>query len=111
MYIEPNTNVILLKNVPISNNYKDTLWFDDKTSQENYFKSLKLFDLKNYTYQRVNLGVTRVGIDAEKLYCCNYMMFQNASFGNKWFYAFVTKVEYVNNGMSHVCRLGYLITP
>lgn len=102
MYIEPNTNIILLKNAPITNNYKDTLWFDSKADQENYFKSLTAFDLKNYTYQRVNLGVTRVGINAEKLYNCNYMMFQNASFGKKWFYAFITKVEYVNNDMSHV---------
>ena len=102
MYIEPNTNIILLKNAPITNNYKDTLWFDNKSDQEKYFKSLTAFDLKNYTYQRVNLGVTRVGINAEKLYNCNYMMFQNTSFGNKWFYAFITKVEYVNNGMSHV---------
>lgn len=102
MYIEPNTNIILLKNAPINSDYKNTLWFNSANEQVNYFKTLTAFDLKKYTYQRVNLGVVRVGINAERLYSCNYMMFQNLNFGNKWFYAFITKVEYVNNNMSNV---------
>lgn len=53
---------------------------------------------------------------AESLFDCNYMMFRNENFGSfvrtgvgddgylrkKWFYAFITDVEYVNNEVARV---------
>ena len=41
-------------------------------------------------------------MNVEALYNCNYLAFQNASFGGKWFYAFIDSVEYVNNVTSEV---------
>ena len=29
-------------------------------------------------------------------------MYQNESYSDKWFYAFITKMEYVNNGMTRI---------
>lgn len=97
MYIEPNTNIRLLKNVPLDNTYTHTILFTDVNSQTNYFMGLQKYNLGNYSYQRVQRGVARVGLCADNIYDCNYMMFQNTNFGNKWFYAFITSVEYVNN--------------
>lgn len=102
MYIEPNTNIKLLANVPLDNTYEHTIYFGDPTSQYNYFASMVRYNLTNNTYQRHTRGVARVGYKADDLYNCNYMMFQNTSFGNKWFYAFITNVEYVNNVTSDV---------
>ena len=102
MFIEPNTNIRILKNVPLDNTYKHTLYFSNETDQANYFIGLTRHNLTNQTYQRVRKGVSRVSIKAESLYDCNYIMFQNASFGDKWFYAFITSVEYVNNIVSEI---------
>lgn len=102
MYINPQTNIRLLKNVPLDNTYQHTIYFDNPTAQANYFMGMYKYNLTNYTYQRVNKGVARVGIKADSLYDCNYMMFQNTAYGNKWFYAFITAVEYVNNECSEV---------
>lgn len=102
MFIEPNTNIKILKDVPLDNTYEHTLYFSTKNEQLNYFISLKKYDLLNYTYQRVKRGYSRIGIKAENLYDCNYMMFQNTSFGDKWFYAFIKSVEYVNNECSEI---------
>lgn len=102
MYIEPNTNIKILKGVPLDTTYEHTIYFEDEGTQINYFSSLTKHDLRNYTYQRVQKGKARVGIRSEKLYDCNYMMFQNSSYGNKWFYAFITDVEYVNNETSEI---------
>lgn len=103
MYIQPETNVKILKNVPLDNTYEHTLWFDNATVQASYFAdNLTKFHLTNYTYQRVNKGTIRVEINANKLYDCNYLMFQNTAFGNKWFFAFITAVEYVNNVCSEI---------
>ena len=102
MYIEPGTNIRLLKDVPLDTTYDHTIYFSSASAQSSYFMGLQKYSLTNYTYQRVKRGVARVGIKSDNLYDCNYMMFQNASYGNKWFYAFITAVEYVNNECSDV---------
>lgn len=102
MYIEPGTNIRLLSNVPLDTTYDHTIYFSTASAQSSYFMGLQKYNLTNYTYQRVKKGVARVGIKADNLYDCNYMMFQNTSYGNKWFYAFITAVEFVNNECSEV---------
>lgn len=102
MYIEPGTNIRLLKDVPLDTTYDHTIYFSSSSAQSNYFIDLQKYNLTNYTYQRVKKGVARVGIKADNLYDCNYMMFQNKSYGNKWFYAFITAIEFVNNECSEV---------
>lgn len=97
MYIEPNTTVRILKNCPLDTTYDHTLYFLNKSQQVNYFSSLSKYTLKAYSYQRVNANTIRVEVKADNLYDCNYIMFQNSNFGDKWFYAFIKSVEYINN--------------
>lgn len=102
MYIQPQTNIRILKNVPLDTTYGHTIYFSDASSQQTYFTGKQKYNLGNYTYQRVKKGVARVGIKSDNLYDCNYMMFQNTSYGTKWFYAFITSVEFVNNECSEI---------
>lgn len=102
MYVVPNSNVIVLKNVPLDTTYEHTIYFDNSSTQYAYFSGLMKFEFPSQTYQRVNKGTIRVAKNAEALYDCNYLMFQNAGFGTKWFYAFITAVEYVNNAVSEI---------
>ena len=102
MYIQPHSNIKLLHNVPLDDTYEHTIYFDSASSQYSYFAGLTKYNLTNYTYQRVQKGVARVGFKADLIYDCNYLMFQNSSFGSKWFYAFIKNVEYVNNECSDV---------
>lgn len=32
----------------------------------------------------------------------NYVMYQNTHYSNKWFYAFILKMEYVNDNMTRI---------
>lgn len=102
MYIVPNTNVKILHNVPLENTYDHTLYFDNATAQYNYFASMVKKNCVNYTYQRVNKGTMRIEGKADNYYDCNYLMFQNTSFGTKWFYAFINSVEYINNETTEI---------
>lgn len=102
MYIQPNTDIYLLSNVPLDTTYEHTLYFADATSQYNTFRTRIKYNLSNYSFQRVTNGVLRVGIKSDLLYDCNYMMFRNSSFGSKWFYAFIKSVDYVNNETSEI---------
>lgn len=102
MYIAPETNIRILKNIPLDTSYEHTIFFDSSQAQLSYFMGKQKYNLSQYTYQRVGRGRARVGIKAENLYDCNYMMFQNSSFGNKWFFAYITQVEYINNITSEI---------
>lgn len=102
MYIEPQTNIKILHNVPLDTSYDHTIYFTSAITQHGYFAYMTKYDLTNYSYQRVQRGMARVGIKADNLYDCNYMMFQNTAYGNKWFYAFITGVEFVNNETSQI---------
>lgn len=106
MIIEPNSNIKLLKNVPLDKTYNHTIYFKTLSAQTNYFASLVKHNLPQQSYQRVNKGVARIGLSADKCYDCNYIMFQNTAYGTKWFYAFITKVEYINNA---VCEITFEI--
>lgn len=102
MYIVPETNIRILKGVPLDTTYEHTIYFQSKEKQYNYFADKIKFNLNAYSYQRIKRGWMRVGIVADKLYDCNYVMFQNTAYGNKWFYAFIKSVEYVNNECSEI---------
>lgn len=102
MYIAPNTIIRMLKDVPLDNTYRNTIYFSTVANQTSYFLGKTKYTFAAQSYQRVQKGTLRIGRKADDLYDCNYLMFQNTAYGNKWFYAFVTGVEYVNNETSEV---------
>lgn len=108
MLIQPNSTINILKNVPLDNTYNHTLWFDNVAAQTAYFASTTKYTFPVQTYQRVNKGVMRLQRKADDIYDCNYLMFQNTSYGNKWFYAFITAIEYVNDV---TCEITFEIDP
>lgn len=102
MYIAPNTTIKILKNIPIDKTYENTVYYADKDKQYAAFNTYTKYTLDNYSYQRNGIGVIRVQLKYEDLYDCNYMMFRNTSFENKWFYAFITGVSYISNDVSEI---------
>lgn len=102
MYVEPNTDIYILDRVPLDPSYEHTLYFENEQAQYDYFSLRASHTLTRQTYQRVNKDVIRVGITADELYTCNYLMFRNTSYGRKWFYAFIQSVEYINDSVSQI---------
>jgi len=102
MYIPPNSKVNLLANCPLDNSYLHTIWFSTRTAQQTYFSSLTRKSFNALSYQRAGKNTCRLEAEMKDVYDCNYMMFRNDSFENKWFYAFVLKIEYVSNTVVEV---------
>lgn len=102
MNFQPETVVRLLSNVPLSLNETNQLWFDTVTAQQTYFSGKVSRTYNQFTYQRKERNYVAVETNAELLYNVNYMMFQNSNFANKWFYAYVTEIEYKNPNTSWV---------
>lgn len=102
MYIEPNTIIKLLADVPLDTRQTDTLWFDTASAQYDYFNAKAVRTFSAYSYQRKGRGYLKVEVAPDSIYNVNYMMFQNTSYSTKWFYAFVLSVEYVNDSTAYV---------
>ncbi|MBP3887242.1 MAG: hypothetical protein J6F30_06270 [Cellulosilyticum sp.] len=99
--IVPNGQIRFLTQIPIDANYENSLDFLNEVEQRTYFLSQQpVHTMLGAT--RIRDGVIAVNSLADNLLSANYMMFQNTNFSNKWFYAFITNIEYVNNNMSHV---------
>lgn len=106
MVIQPNSTIKIYNNIPLNPAYEHTIYFANVSAQNAYFHAVNpakaKYTLTNQTYQRVNKKSMRIEKRAEDLCDCNYLAFQNTAFGNKWFYAFITSVEYVNNEVSEI---------
>lgn len=96
--ITPNTDIYLLK-VPLEIDDINQLDFASKTAQYNYFNSLPKYAVEDYTYQRKDSTI-RFGGNYDELISYNYVMYRNTEYSNKWFYAFITNMEYVNDNMT-----------
>ena len=96
--IAPNTDLILLK-CPLELDLQNQLTFSSKEAQHNYFNSLPKLVEDNFTYQRKD-GKIRFPAVMDDIIEYNYCMYRNSSYSNKWFYAFITNIEYLNDNTS-----------
>lgn len=101
-YIPPNSDVVLCRGVPIDNDYKYTLYFENVPDQNRYFLSKAFKQFHHVSYQREKRNVMTLEVPAPEVYACNYLMFRNTSYGEKWFFAFVNSVEYVNDNVTDI---------
>lgn len=98
--IAPQTDVYLLK-VPLEIDEKNQLDFASATAQSNYFLGLEKILLENFTYQRKD-GVIRVPLLIDDIIEYNYVMYRNVGHGSKWYFAFITGMEYMNDNVTAV---------
>lgn len=92
--ITPMTNVRILAGVPLTPAYTDVMTHASQAAQLAYFESKQKYVMSNATPLRN--GVVRVPWEYDQLVDCNYLMYQNANFNNKWFFAFITDYTYIN---------------
>lgn len=99
MFVVPDTIIRILHDVPLNNDYDNTLYFETPQAQSSYFfaPGRAKFTLNNNSYQRKSRGWIKVKIPQNSLWDCSYLMYQNRAYGDKWFYAFILSTEYIND--------------
>lgn len=114
-YITPNSDIWLLSGVDLEPSYTHTLYNSGEATaanreaqfmkfmvrENNVYKYLK-YALSSYSYLRKDKNAIRVKKPIADLYDCNYMIFQNKSYENRYFYAFITNVEYINDNTTEI---------
>ena len=94
-----NITKVYLLAVPLEKDYVHTLYFGSAADQQSYFQSRIKKSYTDFSYQRKD-GVIRIPEHIDDLIAagCNYVMYQNAAYSNRWFYAFIEDMEYINDG-------------
>ena len=107
-WVEPNSVVYALKGVPMDRGFQHTVYWDTLSAQQTYFASKIQRTYSTNTYQRADKGRIRVKDTYANVLPCNYLMFKNTSHENKWFYAFIDAIEYINE---NTVEIAYTIDP
>ena len=94
----PDSEVILCGNVPFDTNYNATKLYASKEAQFSDISSKALYTAGSCRYVRGSKAI-RLNVPASIAYKVNYIIYRNTSFENKYFYAFIVAVNYVNNDL------------
>lgn len=100
MAIQPNSTVQLFGDIGIDMEHEDCIYFASESEKSTWFASkTMLANLSAQYYVRKEKNVLRIappnGI--KYVYGAHYMRFCNTAYENKWFYAYVLNVNYVND--------------
>ena len=96
-----NITEVRLCAVPLENDYKHTISFPDAATQRSYFIGKTIHSGANFSYQRKD-NVIRYPKHFDELQNCNYLMYKNTAYTEKWFYAFITEMVYINDEMTAI---------
>ena len=100
MTITPQGQLYLCK-TPLKNDYKNQLTFSNANAQMTYFNSTIQRTFDNYTYIKKDNSV-KLGVNIDEIIDCNYLFYKNTGFTNKWYFCFITNMEYVNENCTLV---------
>lgn len=98
--ITPQSDIILIK-APLELSDDNQITFASKEAQSSYFNGLPKLEVNGATYQRKN-NVIRFPAEFDEIIQYNYVMYRNEAYSNKWFYAYITDVQYINDNMTAV---------
>ena len=96
-----NISKVYLLNTPLEDDMKNTLYFTNSTAQKSYMDNQVLKTYVNVSYQR-DTSTFRCPAQIDTIRNCNYIMYQNTAYSNKWFYGFIKKMVYISDGLTDV---------
>ena len=100
MAVTPDTEIRLVKcNLDLDDN--NQINFASATAQYTYFNSLTHTTITGASYQRKD-NYIRYPDNIDNIIQYNYCMYKNTHYSSKWFYAYITRMEYENDNCTRV---------
>lgn len=98
----PSSALRILRGVPWDNSYNHVRRFTNQEEQLSYMQSKVAYNVSDSFAYIKNIPGTplRVELTEAQLVNCNYIMYQNTAYGNKWFFGFITRIEYSSDNVS-----------
>lgn len=91
------TTLRLIRGIEFADDYENVVLFSTVAKQTEYFLSQSGIEFEEHSYQRVESGYVKLTAQYDTVYRYPYMMFKNTSMQDKWWYAFIDSVEYIND--------------
>lgn len=103
-YIAPSGTIKLYASVPLSPDHNDVIYVQSESAAVSALDAYPAKTFSEESYTRQGRGKLRVGALADDLLLYNYLSWtNNMPIGQKkYFFAFVTNIEYINNNCSEV---------
>ena len=99
----PQNEIRVCKGVCFEPNYSDTILWANSSAQLSYMVARTKARFENITPFRVMDGTLLVPGPADDYMDCNYIAFTNTDFGTgKWWFAFITQVDFVDMYTSRI---------
>lgn len=98
--IAPSSDIILLK-APLELSDVNQITFSNANDQFNYFYSLPKLEVQGATYQRKD-DIIRFPASYDTVLTYDYVMYRNDAYSNKWFYAYIEDITYINDNMTGI---------
>lgn len=101
-YVTPNSTLQLFKGINLDNRYLHTIYFASESAQNTWFSSKVYRTFNELMYRRYESNAVKLEADATSLLGVTYLRFKNSRASSKWFYAFVTGIDYINENTTAV---------
>jgi len=101
-YVQPNSVIQLFRGINLDNRYMHTIYFANESAQNSWFTGKVYKTYQGQSYTRYTRNQIKIKDDATSLLDCTYMRFMNDRTVDKWFYAFITAIEYINENTALV---------
>lgn len=95
-YVQPNSVIQLFQGINLDNRYMHTIYFASESAQNTWFTGKVYKTYQGQSYTRYTRNQIKLKEDVTNVLGCTYMRFKNDRSVDKWFYAFITSVEYIN---------------
>ena len=98
-----NSIIILAKNINMDKEYQNIIDYSESElvslcENNNHLVAKQ----NNYSFLKPNTNVINVGINYTTCLQANYIAMQNPSYSNKWFFAFIDRVEYNSESSTNI---------
>lgn len=97
----PDGEVYILRGIPLDADYKHTLYFASSSDQYSYFVNKQKYWADRMMYIR-ETGRIMYNVASDLIEDCNYLMYRNQQYHDKWFYAFIKQVYYRNDNCCEI---------
>ena len=94
-----NSKIILCKNIKMDRDNLNVLSYSESQMLTLVNSTgIKVAEKSDYSFiGRGDRSAINVDISYSTCLSCNYMAFQNTNYNNKWYFAFIDRVEYIND--------------
>ena len=93
------SEIYLAKGIALDRDYNNVLNYTPQQTLA-YVQSKQTAHVTNYSF--IEDGIISVGFTYSVCLEANYMAFQNKNYSNRWMFAWIDEVRYVNNGTTEI---------